>query len=131
FALAAVPLLVAAALSPAAQPPEKAPKPTGAAFAAIPGNAFAVVSLDVAKLWDHRAFEPVREARGKLEFAWMMESLIGLTAADLDRVTMFWAPPAAGSKEPSGPYLLVSARKPIDTKKVAALTGRKGVPALP
>ena len=31
---------------------------------------FAFVSLDVVKAWEHRSFGAIREARGKIEFAW-------------------------------------------------------------
>jgi hypothetical protein len=133
FAVAAVPMLLAVTLIPAAQPPAAKNDPPGdRSGAVIPANAFAVVSIDVAKLWDHKAFGPVREARGKLEFAWMMESLIGVAPAQLERVTAFWVnSPGGAAKEPAGPFLLVTGRKPLDQKKVAGLLTRRGSPDLP
>ena len=129
FALAAVPILFAAVTLVPAAPPEKTP----AAINAVPANAFAVVSLDVARIWDHKAFEPVREARGKAEFAWVLQSLVGLPPAEIDRVTLFWAPPPTGSKEPAGPFLLISGRKAVNAKEVASTLARRGslAPAKP
>ena len=64
----------------------------GIALAAAPGRPTAAqpaadrvmdpfVSINVAQLWDHKAFLPAREARGKAEFAWMVQGLIGVAPA--------------------------------------------------
>ena len=124
LALAAVTLLLAAVASvPAAPPGEKPPAAT-----VVPPNAPIVVSLDFARLWNHRAFGPVRDAPGKAEFAWVVQSLLGLPPAEIARVTAFWT---RGENGPAGPFLLVTGRKPVDAKQVAAGMTRKGATPLP
>jgi hypothetical protein len=102
--LLAVPLaLGAVALAPARPDPPKE---------AAPGELL-VASVDVARLWDHKAFVPVREARGSLEFAWMVQSLIGLTPAELERV-------AVVQSKAGGPIVVaVTGRKAVDPAAVA------------
>ena len=107
---ASAPLLVlaAVALAPARQdrPDPPAPEP-------VP----VVVSADVAGLW-------VREARGKLEFAWMVQSLVGLAPNEIDRLTLVLPKPD------SDPVLLVTGRKPVDPAAVArTLTRQSGAKA--
>jgi hypothetical protein len=109
--LLAVPFAIGAvvALAPARPDP---PKEAGA-----PGEFF-VASVDVARLWGHKALMPVREARGSLEFAWMLQSLIGLAPTELERLTVVVPTPDAG------PILVVTGRKPVDPKAVAKLLTR-------
>ena len=105
-------VLAAVALAPARQdrPGPPAPEP-------VP----VVVSADVAGLWDHKALVPVREARGRLEFAWMVQSLVGLAPNEIDRLTLVLPGPDAD------PVLVVTGRKPIDPAAVArTLTRRSG-----
>ena len=105
-------VLAAVALAPARQdrPDPPAPEP-------VP----VVVSVDVAGLWDHKALLPVREARGKLEFAWMVQSLVGLAPNEIDRLTLVLPKPD------SDPVLVVTGRKPVDPAAVArTLTRRSG-----
>ena len=90
--------------------------------AVVPGDAIGFVSLDVAKVWEHRAFGGVREARGKLEFVWVVQSLLGVAPAEMERVTAFWH--ASGQDEP---FVLITGRKPLDAKAIAKTLSRAGV----
>jgi hypothetical protein len=116
-ALAAVlPLaLVAAALVPSAAQP---PKPPDAA----PADAALVVSVNVKKLWTGPSSTAIREARGRVEFGWLVNALIGFTPDKLDRVTLFWT----GGKELSGPFVLADAREAFDPAKVLDALPRAG-----
>lgn len=96
-------------------------EPTTSATAVVPGDAIAFVSLDVAKAWEHRAFGAVREARGKVEFAWAMQSLLGVAPTEMDRVTAFWHP--AGKDEP---FVLITGRKDLDARAIAKTLSRAG-----
>jgi hypothetical protein len=112
----AVVLLVgaAAAMARPAQP-NRPDAPTAATI--LPRDTTGFVSLNVAKVWDNKALLQVREARGKVEFAWVVQSLIGLAPAQIDRLVVFW-------KTPDQPFVLVTGRKPIDTKVVIESTTR-------
>jgi hypothetical protein len=86
-----------------------------------PADSLAFVSLDAAKLWEHKSFLAVREARGKLEFSWVVQSLFGVAPADMDRVTVFWHAAAPGE-----PFAIVSGRKNLDAKRMAKVLERPG-----
>jgi hypothetical protein len=94
--------------------PAEQPKP------AIPADAIAFVSLDVAKVWDHPSFGAAREARGKVELAFAVQSLLGVGPADLQRVTLFWHPAAQDE-----PFAIITGRKNLDAKKIARLLTRE------
>ena len=114
-------LLAAVAI---AQPPAKdAPKKAAPAPNIVPANALAFVSLDVAQFWDHKAAMPIREATGKYEFAWVAQSLIGLPPGDIDRLTIFWT-------DASTPFVVVTARKPVNVEKMMESMSRTGVAAV-
>jgi hypothetical protein len=103
--------------APKAGPP--APGPT-----AVPAGVKLFASLNVAELWDHRALAPVREARGKLEFAWAVQALVGMAPEEMDRLTLFWHPSV-----PELPYAVVTGRKAVDPAAVAKTLSRPGTPA--
>jgi len=98
---------------------QPAPQP-----AAVPAGVKAFAALNVAELWDHKALAPVRESRGKIEFAWAVQSMVGLAPTDLDRLTLFW--PAAGS---DSPFVVVVGRKAVTAAAVAKTLSRPGAPA--
>jgi hypothetical protein len=109
LSLFAAPLAVGAvvALAPARPDPPKAAS-----------GELLVASVQVAKLWDHKAFLPVREARGNLEFAWMAQSLVGLAPTEIERLTVVVPNPDAGA------VLIVTGRKPVDPKAVVKMLTR-------
>jgi hypothetical protein len=117
--LAALTLGLAVALAARAEKPTAAPPP--AAPPALPKDVLGFVSVDVAAVWDHKGFAPVREARGKLEFAWAVQSLVGVTPAELDRLTLFWHPSV-----PDAPFAVVATRKPLDPAAVVKTLTRPG-----
>jgi hypothetical protein len=86
---------------------------------AIPAGVRAFASLDVTGLWDHKALAPVRDARGRHEFAWLVESLVGLAPTDLDRLTLIWH-----GSVPDAPHVVVNARKVINPAAVAKTLSR-------
>ncbi|HYH63343.1 MAG TPA: DUF1559 domain-containing protein [Urbifossiella sp.] len=103
---------VVAAVALAQPAPQPAPLPAGV-------KAFA--SLNVAELWDHKALAPARESRGKIEFAWAVQAMVGLGPTDLDRLTLFW--PDAGS---DSPFVVVVGRKAVTAAAVAKALSRPG-----
>src|SRR5262245_56750042 len=110
LSLFAVPLILLTAVALAPARPD-APKAADAPKAGTTGELL-VASVHVAKVWDHKAFVPVREARGNLEFAWMVQSLIGLAPTELERLTVVVPDPD------TGPILIATGRKPVDPKAV-------------
>ena len=106
---------------------QPAPKANPTAGPAMPAGVRAFASLNVATLWDHKALLPAREARGKLEFAWAVESMVGLAPTDLDRLTLFWHPSV-----PELPHVIVTGRKAVNPAAVARSLSRPGaVPERP
>jgi hypothetical protein len=106
--------LAAVTLAPARPPAKTAPP-------AVPAGVTAFAALNVAEVWDHRALVPAREARGKLEFAWAVQSLVGLAPAEMDRLTLVWHPGV-----PELPFAVVSGRKAVDPAAVARTLSRAG-----
>lgn len=102
----------------AAQP--DAPKPQAAA----PGDSLAFVSLNVAKAWDHMALGAVREAPGRLQFAWALQSAIGVAPVSIERITAFWLP-----SSPDVPLILLTGRKPLDGRAIAKELRKPGAKA--
>ncbi|MBX9579724.1 MAG: DUF1559 domain-containing protein [Gemmataceae bacterium] len=102
LAVLSVPLLAAALL---ARPDE--PKPARPA----PAEPIASLSVDLAKVWDHKAFAPVREAPGSVELAWAVRSLIGFAPAEVDRLVVTWT-------APDEVVAVVTTRKPHDAAAV-------------
>jgi hypothetical protein len=113
---AAFPLLLAAVTLTVARPDQ--PKPLSGV---VPAGSRAFISLDVASVWDHASFGGVREARGKLEFSWLVQSLLGVTPPDLARATAFWT---SSGKEL--PFVLITGRKAIDAHAIAKTLTRAG-----
>jgi hypothetical protein len=113
---AALPFVLAAVALAVARPDQ--PKPLSGV---VPAGSRAFISLDVAKAWDHASFGGVREARGKVEFAWLVQSLLGVAPADLARATAFWTP---SGKEL--PFVLITGRKALDAQAIAKTLTRAG-----
>jgi hypothetical protein len=107
------------ALAPARQEEAKPPQAVKATVA-VPKGVAALVSVNVAEVWEHPALFTIREARGKLEFAWAVQSIIGVTPTQIDRITAFW------SAEADAPYLLIRGRKPLDPAGMAKTLSRPG-----
>lgn len=117
--LAVAVVLLAAAVAIAQPVADRSAPNNGATI--LPANSAGFVSINVAQLWDHKAMLPVREARGKFEFAWIVESLIGIAPADIERLAVFW-------KTPDKPHLIVVGRKAINVKAVIEAIQRPGAP---
>lgn len=130
--LAGLAVLAAAALVPAAQPaagdgPARAAPPR--ALDAVPRDGFLVVTVDVAKLWDHPAMQPARNWFAAQKEP-NLEALVGVAPADLERVT-FYMPVLSPGAEPA-PLLLVTTRRPYNEARVVKhLAGRNGTPPPP
>jgi hypothetical protein len=116
-------LVATVALAEPGQPPKPGPAPDVAA-AVLPRDVSGFVSLNVAQVWDHKEFGPVRNARGKAEFVWLVHSLIGFSPDDVDRLVVFW-------KTPDKPFVLVRGRDKVDPKAVAEALTRAGGKAPP
>jgi hypothetical protein len=81
--------------------------------------------INFAQIWDHKAFAPFREARGKAEFAWVVQGLIGVAPSEIELLSGTSYP-----RVPNGPVLWVDTRTPVDAAAVArSLAG--GKPAEP
>ena len=104
-------------------------KPGDTAFSSlsvVPTDAFGFVSVKVSKLWDNPAAKPLRNwysAQKQVPF----EDMIGMKAADLDRITVFkssWNP------EEGGPAIvLLSTRKPYNEAAILKALGADKVRA--
>jgi len=116
-ALPAFALVLGVAAVTPARPVEPKPAPP----AAVPKGVVAFVAVDVAQVWDHPAFGGIRAARGKHEFAWVVQSLVGVAPADLDRVILFWPTGSADA-----PFAVVRTRRPVDPAAVAKALARVG-----
>lgn len=97
------------------------PKGEPASAPALPAGVKAFAALNVAELWDHKALLPAREARGKLEFAWAVQSMIGLAPVDLDRLALVW-PDSGGDL----PFVVLVGRKAVSPAAVAKNLSRPG-----
>ena len=115
-------LLGAAALAPA-RPDEAKPIPP-APPPAVPKGVTAFASVNVAQVWDHQSFAAVRVGRGSLEFAWATQALVGVTPAELDRLTVF-----RHASVPDAPLVVVTGRKPLDPAAVVKMLTRPGATA--
>ncbi len=114
-------LLVGLVVATAQPDKPKPPSATVKSVVRVPTGVVAIASLNVAEVWDHKAFGQIREARGKLEFAWAVQSLIGVTPADTEQLTVFWPTIA-----PDAPFVLVTGRKAVDATAVAKTLTRPG-----
>jgi hypothetical protein len=116
-------MLLLVGLVVATAQPDKPRSPSAAvkSVVTVPSGVVAFASLNVAEVWDHKAFGQIREARGKLEFAWAVQSLIGVTPADTEQLTVFWPTIAADA-----PFVLVTGRKAVDATAVAKTLTRPG-----
>ncbi len=94
--------------------------------APIPPGVKAFAALNVAALWDHKALDPVRQSPGRVEFAWAVQSMIGLAPTDLDRLTLFW--PGAVNELP---FVVVVGRKDVSPAAVAKALSRPGTAEKP
>ena len=114
---ACVPVFAGLVALAVAQPP----KPADPTFDRVPRDSAAFVTLKVAKLWDHKSFSPVREARGKLEFAWMVQGLVGVSPAEMDTLAAFWP---AGKFDVEQPFVVVRTRQLLDLDHITKLLTR-------
>jgi hypothetical protein len=118
LAVLTVPLLAAVGLVPGGSHPRLAgaddPKPAPPRFSSpvvYPEGVLGYVTVDLAKIWDHKAFAQVREAPGSVEFAWAVRSLVGFAPAEIDRLTVSWS-------APDKPVVVVTTRRPHDAAAV-------------
>lgn len=102
---------------PALQP---APgRPADPALAPVPTDAFGFVSVKASRLWDLPAAKPLRDwAAAQKEPG--PDTLIGLSPADIDRVTIFMPTLA---RDEAAPVLLVTTRQPYNEAKVLKALG--------
>jgi Protein of unknown function (DUF1559) len=89
-------------------------RPVDPALNPVPTDSFLFVSVKASKLWDNPAAKPLRDwvASQKDE---PFGTMIGIPAADVDRVTLFV--PTADDRRPV-PVVLVTTRKPYNEAKV-------------
>ncbi len=113
-------LFTLAAAVAIAQPPVK-PEPAAIPRASnvVPAKSLGFASIHFAKLWEHPAALPLREANGKFEFVWLMQSMIGLAPSEIEHLTVFW-------RDASTPFLLVTGRKDITPPLLAESLTRAG-----
>jgi prepilin-type processing-associated H-X9-DG protein len=117
-------LLLLAAVAIAQPPVKDIPRKGEPTQSVVPSTALGFVSLNVAEFWDHKATMPIRESTGKYEFAWLVQSMVGIAPGDIDRLTIFW-------KDLNTPFVLVTARKPVNAEKVIESLTRTGGTAPP
>ncbi len=109
FALLAVLLLVPA---PAFAADDKA-------FPGVQADGFAIVSINVAQLWDEESVKPFREALGKLQgpIKADLEKYSGMPIGDLARATLYW-PVSPDDKHGAEPFMIFTARKPFERASI-------------
>lgn len=85
----------------------------------VPTEGIAVLTINVARLHDSETSKPLRDALEKGDKAMLkrLEEDYGLTLAQLDRLTFFWAEPTYGAG-PESAAVFVTTRQPIDKGKL-------------
>src|SRR5262249_58033629 len=106
FAIA-LPLLPASAQPPQPAQPARASDP---GLDPVPTDAFGFVSVKVSKLWDNPAAKPFRDWAATQQKDGLLESLAGVSLADIDRVTVFVPLPGEGVRD-GDPITLVTTRE--------------------
>lgn len=115
-------LILGLTVALAAQPPGK---PADSGLAKIPTDVFFFASVKVSRLWDNPAAKPLRDWV-EVQKGGTSERLIGLTPAELDRITLFAA--TANPKEGGAPLMLINTRRPYSAAKVLAALGGEELP---
>lgn len=113
--LSAVALVAVAALMPAAQPDGPPAPATPKSLAAVPREGFAVVSVNVAQLWDHAAFKGAQDWISAQKEP-TVESVLGVAPSEMERVTLYVPPHRHGHT--ADPVVLVTTRRPYNEARV-------------
>ncbi len=96
-------------------------------FAGVQADGFAVISVNVAQLWDEPALNSLRDGILKTQTSLKeLEKHSGIKLDALERVTFYW--PIKSFKDAlSEPYVLYTARKPLDRTEIVKRVGAKPV----
>lgn len=95
-----------------------------AGFAGVQADGYAVVSVNVAQLWDAKELKPFRAGLAKIESELTegFESEYGLKLDAVERVTYYWSGFTKEDRRPE-PFRIVTARKPFDRAKLVEALG--------
>lgn len=116
---------LALTVATAAQPPSPAPaQPPAQASVAVPADALGFVSVKVSKLWDNPAAKPLRDYIATQKDG-LLESLVGVPFADIDRVTVVLSMPNE-QRDPEPIVIVTTREKYTDAKVLKALSGGFG-----
>ena len=87
---------------------------TSGAFPGIQADGFAVVTVDVAQLWDAKESKPLHVGLAKIKARLTrdIEAEFGLKIEEIERVTYYWSAIADPDRKPS-PFRFETARKPF------------------
>ena len=119
--LAAVTLLLIPASSLAAE------KTFPVGFAGVQADGFAIISVNVAQLWDEPVLKPMRDGLVKIQKPLKdLEKQSGMKNDELERVTVYWPMDSFKDHIPQ-PYVIYTARKPFDRAEVVKKLGAKPV----
>ncbi len=84
----------------------------------VQADGFAMVTINVAQLWDFAEFKPLREALAiKNPLTAKLEESIGFKLGELERVTFYW-PGISPEKRDVVPFNIFTTRKPYDRAKI-------------
>ena len=119
-----VPLVLA--LAPAAGFAADPRAPAG--FPGVQADGAAMVSVNVAQLWDAPALKPLHVGLAKIQGKWTkgFEDEYGLKVEEVERVTYYWSGYMEEERRPEA-FRIVTARKPFDRAKLVKAHG--AVPA--
>ncbi len=107
-------LLAILLLAPAPAFADEAKAPPG-----VQADGFAIITIEVAQLWDTPGLKPFREALGKLKDPLKndLEKFSGMKIEEIERATLYW-PTAPGQESGAEPYMIFAGRKPLDREKI-------------
>ncbi len=98
-----------------------------AGFAGVQGDGFAMISVNVAQLWDEPVLKPLRDGLLKIQKPLKeLEKHSGMKNEELERITLYW-PMDSFNDHISKPFAIYTARRPFDRAEVAKKLGAEPV----
>ena len=91
-----------------------------AGFAGVQADGFAVVSVNVAQLWDEPLLKPMRDSLPKMRnpFTKEIETGTGLKMEQIERATFYWPECPDLMRGDGEPFKILTTRKPYDRAAV-------------
>ena len=95
-----------------------------AGFAGVQADGYAIVTVNVAQLWDAEELKPVHAGLAKIksDLTKGFEHQYGLKIEEVERITYYWSSFTEDDRRPE-PFRIVTARKPFDRSKLVKAMG--------